>query len=145
MRRFMGDVDTTNFPFSIWTWIKPLRLQLKEKSPTFYEFDGSKLMRKSLKRRKFVRLRVVPHFASGIVEQAKRERAWKSPHARKGDTRRRERKMRNYRQSPSFWIHALLSQRKTMTGSSIENCQHLIKTRQPLSTLDVITIYRTNN
>ena len=34
------------------------------------------------------RLRVVPHFSSGIVEQAKRERAWKSPHARKGDTRR---------------------------------------------------------
>ena len=36
------------------------------------------------------RLRVVPHFSSGIVEQAKRERAWKSPHARKGDTRRGE-------------------------------------------------------
>ena len=30
------------------------------------------------------RLRVVPHFSSGIVERAKRERAWKSPHARKG-------------------------------------------------------------
>ena len=28
------------------------------------------------------RLRVVPHFSSGIVERAKRERAWKSPHAR---------------------------------------------------------------
>ena len=27
------------------------------------------------------RLRVVPHFSSGIVERAKRERAWKSPHA----------------------------------------------------------------
>ena len=38
------------------------------------------------------RLRVVPHFSSGIVERAKRERAWKSPHARKGDTRRGERK-----------------------------------------------------
>ena len=33
------------------------------------------------------RLLVVPHFSSGIVEPAKRERAWKSPHARKGDTR----------------------------------------------------------
>ena len=32
------------------------------------------------------RLRVVPHFSEGIVERAKRERAWKSPHARKGDT-----------------------------------------------------------
>ena len=30
------------------------------------------------------RLRVVPHFYSGIVEWAKRERTWKSPHARKG-------------------------------------------------------------
>ena len=32
------------------------------------------------------RLRVVPHISSGIVERAKREHAWKSPHARKGDT-----------------------------------------------------------
>ena len=39
------------------------------------------------------RLRVVPHFSSGIVERAKRERAWKSPHARKGDTRREEKKI----------------------------------------------------
>ena len=38
------------------------------------------------------RLRVVPHFSSGIVKRAKRERAWKSPHARKGDTRWGERK-----------------------------------------------------
>ena len=29
----------------------------------------------------FTRLRVVPHFSSVIVERAKRERAWKSPHA----------------------------------------------------------------
>ena len=29
------------------------------------------------------RLRVVPYFSSGIVERAKRERAWKSPHARR--------------------------------------------------------------
>ena len=34
------------------------------------------------------RLQVVPHFSSRIVERAKRERAWKSPHARKGDTPR---------------------------------------------------------
>ena len=33
-----------------------------------------------------IRLRVVPHFSSGIVERVKRERKWKSPHARKGDT-----------------------------------------------------------
>ena len=91
------------------------------------------------------RLRVVPHFSSGIVEWAKRERGWKSPHARKGDVRWGERKMRGYRLSPSFWTNALLSQRKTLTGYSMEICQHLSKTHQPLSTLDIITIYRTNN
>ena len=32
------------------------------------------------------RLRVVPHFSSGIVKRAKREHAWKPPQARKGDT-----------------------------------------------------------
>ena len=42
----------------------------------------------------FSRLRVVSHFSSGIVERAKHERAWKSPHARKGDMRRGERKMK---------------------------------------------------
>ena len=46
-----------------------------------------------------LRLRVVPHFSSGIVERAKRERAWKSPHARKGDTRG-ERKMHDFSLSP---------------------------------------------
>ena len=30
------------------------------------------------------RLRVVSHFSSGIVERAEHERAWKSPHTRKG-------------------------------------------------------------
>ena len=43
------------------------------------------------------RLRVVPHFPSGIVERTKLERAWKSPHARKGDTRWGERKIGNLR------------------------------------------------
>ena len=33
---------TTNFPFSIWTWIKPLTIHLQEKSPTFDELSGSK-------------------------------------------------------------------------------------------------------
>ena len=39
------------------------------------------------------RLRVVPHVSSGIVEWAKRERAWKSPHAfsRVGDFHARSR------------------------------------------------------
>ena len=30
-----------------------------------------------------VKTNLVPHLSSGIVERAKRERAWKSPHARK--------------------------------------------------------------
>ena len=80
-----------------------------------------------------------------MVERAKRKRAWKSPHARKGHTRRGERKMRDYRQSPSFWTNALLSQRKILIGSFTEICQHLSKTHQPLSTLHIITIYRTKN
>ena len=33
---------TTNFPFSIWTWIKPWRVQLQETSPTFDQLSGSK-------------------------------------------------------------------------------------------------------
>ena len=53
--------------------------------------------------------------------------------------------MRDYRQSPSFWTYALFSQRKTLIGSSMEICQHLSKTCQPLSTHDIITIYWTNN
>ena len=36
---------TTNFPFSIWTWIKPLTIHLQEKSPTFDELSGSKWTR----------------------------------------------------------------------------------------------------
>ena len=32
------------------------------------------------------KLREVPHFSSGILKWAKRERVWKSPHARKEDT-----------------------------------------------------------
>ena len=31
---------TTNFPFSISTWIKPMWIQLQEKSPTFDELSG---------------------------------------------------------------------------------------------------------
>ena len=48
----------------------------------------------------FSRLWVVPHFSWGIVERVKREHAWKSPQARKGDTWWW--KMRDYRQSPSY-------------------------------------------
>ena len=37
--------------------------------------------------KKEVRLRVAPLFSSGIVDRAKRERAWKSPYARRGGER----------------------------------------------------------
>ena len=43
---------------------------------------------KSCRQSALGRLRVVAHFSSGIVGRAKREWAWKSPHARKGDTLR---------------------------------------------------------
>ena len=33
---------TTNFPFSFWSWIKFLRIQLPEKAPTFNKLKGSK-------------------------------------------------------------------------------------------------------
>ena len=33
---------TTNFSFSILTWVKPLRIQLQKKWPTFDELSGSK-------------------------------------------------------------------------------------------------------
>ena len=48
--------------------------------------------------------------------------------------------MRYYKQSATFGTHLLLSQRKTLIGSSMAMCQHLSKTRQPLSTLDIIII-----
>ena len=41
------------------------------------------------------RLRVVPYFSSGIVERAKCEHVWKSPHTRKGNTWRGEKKWRS--------------------------------------------------
>ena len=56
-----------------------------------------------------------------------RVRVLKSPYARKASTRQGERKMRDYWQSPSFWTYALLLQRKTLIGSSMEICQHLSK------------------
>ena len=49
-----GGHTTTNFPFSIWTWKKPLRIQLQEKSPTFDELSGSKWTRLGLKGYKFM-------------------------------------------------------------------------------------------
>ena len=33
---------TTNFPFSFWSWIKFVRIQLQEKAPTFNKLKGSK-------------------------------------------------------------------------------------------------------
>ena len=51
---------TTNFPFSIWTWIKPLRIQLQEKSPTFDELSGFQI-----DTIKFERTQI--HFFSDVV------------------------------------------------------------------------------
>ena len=79
---------TTHDPFScirwLWNWLKLLKaLHLRRKTDT-------ECLAISLTSRGLTipcRLRVVPHFSSGIVERAKSERAWKSPHARKCDTR----------------------------------------------------------
>ena len=38
---------TTNFPSSIWTWIKHLRIQLQEKLPSFDELSCSKKKNRS--------------------------------------------------------------------------------------------------
>ena len=86
------DVNNEIIFFKKWTLLHTSQCHVKFN----VEWDMKKNSRLS-------RLRVVPHFSSGIVERAKRDRAWKSPHARKGDTRRGEREMRDYRQSPSFW------------------------------------------
>ena len=45
---------TTNFPSSFWTWIKSLRIQLQENSPTFDILSGSKKTRVSLKELKII-------------------------------------------------------------------------------------------
>ena len=86
--------------FTVSKWLKLTQFHLF--TPLF-DWKNKFCNGKTCKKYKKSRLRVVPNFSSGIVERAKRERAWKSPHARKGDTRRGERKMRDYRQSPSFW------------------------------------------
>ena len=50
---------TTNFPSSLWAWIKSLRIQLQEKSPAFDLLNRSKQTRLSLKERKFIFLTTV--------------------------------------------------------------------------------------
>ena len=82
----------------------------------------------------FCRLRVVPHFSSGIAERAKCEWAWKSPHARKGDTRRGERKTRDYRQSPSVANLILLSPRRVppfLAWGDFHTCLHFARSTIP--------------
>ena len=46
--------NTRNFPFSLWTWIKSLRIQLQETSPPLDKLSESKYTRFSLKERKFI-------------------------------------------------------------------------------------------
>ena len=55
-----------------------------------------------------------------------------------------ERKMRDRRKSPIFWLYVLLSQSFTLASSSIAVCQHLSKKHRPLSTLNKITIISVN-
>ena len=51
-----------------------------------------------------------------------------------------ERKKRDRRKSPIFWLYALLSQSFTLVSSSIAVCQHLSKKHRPLSTPKKFTI-----
>ena len=63
----------------------PTKLKLSKIVPVF-KFDDETVTQI------IIRLRVVSYFCSDTGDRTKRERAWKSPHARKGDTRRGERK-----------------------------------------------------
>ena len=85
-----------------------------------------------------VRLQVVPFFLRDRWARETRARVKTTPRE-KGETRRGVRKIR---QSPSFWtlIYVALTTQNS-GGSSVAICQHLSKTHQPLSTLDIITIY----
>ena len=62
--------------------------------------------------RRRLRLRVVPYFFSGVVERVKRERAWKSPHARKGNKRVVFSRVGWFSLALAFRLHAPLSLRK---------------------------------
>ena len=88
-----------------------------------------------------VRLQVVPFFLRDRWARETRARVKTTPRE-KGETRRGVRKIRDCRQSPSFWtlIYVALTTQNS-GGSSVAICQHLSKTHQPLSTLDIITIY----
>ena len=72
--------------------IKLLKSQLLQRHCNFQGWECSVIWHvllnkfKDQNKKNNPRLRVFPHFSSGIVEQAKGEWAWKSPHARKGDT-----------------------------------------------------------
>ena len=52
-----------------------------------HQYASDKVLWQLLGCRQEAKLRVVPHFYSGRVEEAKRERAWESPHARRDNTR----------------------------------------------------------
>ena len=82
------------------------------------------------------RLRVVPHFRSGIVQWVKRKCAWKyiaSPHARKAGHHAEIEKW-GTRDKAFAFDFALLSQRITLIDSSMAICQKLSKMRQLLMT-----------
>ena len=61
---------TTNFPSSFCSWIKSLRIQVQEKSPSFDIFSGSKQPRLRLKERKFIFLPLfsLPSSSSSLLK-----------------------------------------------------------------------------
>ena len=67
-----------------------------------------------------------PHFFSGIVERAKRERAWKSPHARKARRVGEREKVVCYLPTPllSLFLQAKQPRRKLVSGFSFTCNKH---------------------
>ena len=85
------EVMKVSHPRSKWTNQK-VEMDLWESNPDLCDKWGQSRLSSWTNRanrsaksnsRTWSRLRVVPHFSSEIVKKAKRERAWKSPHATK--------------------------------------------------------------
>ena len=88
----------------LFSWEKSLFCKLKEISgkytlPLFFSTCFSAFFKTTSSPPFFSRESERKTVNWSLRERAKRKRAWKSPHARKGDTRRGERKMRDHRQA----------------------------------------------
>ena len=77
--------------------------------------------------KKICRLRVVPHFSSGIVKRVKRRRAWKSPHA--------------CRLSSRGWFHARLRFARSIIPEEKWGTTVSLKGSSPLQFLLVFFAY----